>query len=217
MTAGTYQSDRRMRLFGRLKPRIGGAPAELPPPEIYGELIDDLHASFFTFVVGATTTLLVGAIASWRTGNPWLAALTICTTLVALVRIVIIAEYRRQRPRFGNDIHFLRHFELMHAVGATVYGALIGFTIFVAYLFTDDPVSFLLITANAAGYAAGAAARGSSRPASAIAQLVAMLSPVAVAAALRMQPAYAVLSLATVLYLAGSIQLTRYLSANRLR
>ena len=206
-----------MGLFGRLKPLIGGAPAELPPPEIYGELIDDLHASFFTFVIGATTTLLVGAIASWRTGNPWLAALTICTLLVGVARIVIIAEYRKQRPRFGNDIDFLRRFELLHAVGATIYGALIGFTIFVAYLFTDDPVSFLLITANAAGYAAGATARGSSRPASAIAQLVAMLLPVAVGAALRVQPAYAVLSLITLLYLAGSIQLTRYLGANRLR
>jgi len=206
-----------MGLFGRLKPLIGGAPAELPPPEIYGELIDDLHASFFTFVVGATTTLLVGAIASWRTGDPWLAALTICTLLVGVARIVIIAEYRKQRPRFGNDIDFLRRFELLHAVGATIYGALIGFTIFVAYLFTDDPVSFLLITANAAGYAAGATARGSSRPASAIAQLVAMMLPVAVGAALRVQPAYAVLSLITLLYLAGSIQLTRYLGANRLR
>ena len=206
-----------MGLFGRLKPLIGGAPAELPPPEIYGELIDDLHASFFTFVIGATTTLLVGAIASWRTGNPWLAALTICTLLVGVARIVIIAEYRKQRPRFGNDVDFLRRFELLHAVGATIYGALIGFTIFVAYLFTDDPVSFLLITANAAGYAAGATARGSSRPASAIAQLVAMLLPVAVGAALRVQPAYAVLSLITLLYLAGSIQLTRYLGANRLR
>ena len=206
-----------MGLFGRLKPLIGGAPAELPPPEIYGELIDDLHASFFTFVVGATTTLLVGAIASWRTGDPWLAALTICTLLVGVARIVIIAEYRKQRPRFGNDVDFLRRFELLHAVGATIYGALIGFTIFVAYLFTDDPVSFLLITANAAGYAAGATARGSSRPASAIAQLVAMLLPVAIGAALRVQPAYAVLSLITLLYLAGSIQLTRYLGANRLR
>ena len=206
-----------MGLFGRLKPLIGGAPAELPPPEIYGELIDDLHASFFTFVIGATTTLLVGAIASWRTGNSWLAALTICTLLVGVARIVIIAEYRKQRPRFGNDIDFLRRFELLHAVGATIYGALIGFTIFVAYLFTDDPVSFLLITANAAGYAAGATARGSSRPASAIAQLVAMLLPVAVGAAFRVQPAYAVLSLITLLYLAGSIQLTRYLGANRLR
>jgi len=206
-----------MGLFGRLKPLIGGAPAELPPPEIYGELIDDLHASFFTFVIGATTTLLVGAIASWRTGNSWLAALTICTLLVGVARIVIIAEYRKQRPRFGNDVDFLRRFELLHAVGATIYGALIGFTIFVAYLFTDDPVSFLLITANAAGYAAGATARGSSRPASAIAQLVAMMLPVAVGAALRVQPAYAVLSLITLLYLAGSIQLTRYLGANRLR
>jgi diguanylate cyclase (GGDEF)-like protein len=206
-----------MRQFGRLKPLIGGAPAELPPPEIYGELIDDLHAALFTFVVGATTTLLVGAIASWRTGNPWLAALTVCAVLVAVARIVIIAEYRKQRPRFGNDVDVLRRFERLHAVGATVYGALIGFTIFVAYLFTDDPVSFLLITANAAGYAAGATARGSSRPATAIAQLVAMLLPVAVAAALRVQLAYAVLSVITLLYLAGSIQLTRYLGANRLR
>jgi diguanylate cyclase (GGDEF)-like protein len=206
-----------MRLLRRLKPPMGNVPAGLPPPEIYGELIDDLHAALLTFVLGAITTLLVGAIASWRTGNPWLAALTICTVLVAIARIVVILEYRRERPRFGSDVDFLLRFERLNAIGATVYGALIGFTIFVAYLFTDDPVSFLLLTANAAGYAAGATARGSSRPPTAIAQLVAMLLPITVAAALRVQLAYAVLSLITLLYLASLIQLTRYLGANRLR
>ena len=56
-----------MRLFRRLKPLIGGAPAELPPPEVYGALIDDLHAPLFSLIAGATTTVLVGTIAAWRT------------------------------------------------------------------------------------------------------------------------------------------------------
>ena len=44
-----------MKLFERLKPLIGGAPAALPPPEIYGALIDDLHAQLFSFTTGAAT------------------------------------------------------------------------------------------------------------------------------------------------------------------
>ena len=67
-------------------------------------------------------------------------------------------------------------------------------TALVAYVFTDDPVSFLLITANGVGYAAGATARNSSRPRIAIAQLVVLLVPVVVGTALRPQlkqfPAY---------------------------
>ena len=88
---------------------------------------------------------------------------------------------------------------------------------FVAYVFTDDPVSFLLITANTAGYAAGAMARNSSRPQIAVAQLVALLLPIAVGTALRLQLAYAVLSVISLLYLISSIEVVRYLGANRLR
>ena len=68
-----------MGLFGRLKPLTGGQPPELPPPEIYGALVDDLYAPLLSFAIGAATAVLVGAIAAWRTDNPWLIALTICT------------------------------------------------------------------------------------------------------------------------------------------
>ncbi len=44
-----------MGLFGRLKPLIGGKPPELPPPEIYGALVDDLYAPLLSFAVGAAT------------------------------------------------------------------------------------------------------------------------------------------------------------------
>ena len=206
-----------MALFGRLKPLIGGAQAELPPPEIYSALIDDLHGSLFSFISGATTAVLVGAIAAWRTGNLWLTALTICTAIVAAARILAIAEYRRRRPGAGNDVALLRSFERQYAIGATVYAALLGLTNFVAYVFTDDAVSCLLITANSAGYAAGAMARNSSRPWIAVAQVVALLVPIAIGTALRLQPAYAVLSVIALLYLVSSIEIVRYLGANRLR
>jgi diguanylate cyclase (GGDEF)-like protein len=206
-----------MRLFGRLKPLIGGVPAEPPPQEIYSALVDDLHAPLFSFVTGAATAVLVGVIASWRTQNSWLVALTVCTALVAAVRILTIIEYRKQRPASESDIALLRRFERRYAIGATVFAALLGLTAFVAYVFTDDPVSYLLITASAAGYGAGAMARNSSRPKIAVAQLVALLVPIAVGTALRMQLAYAVLSVIAILYLLSSIEVVRYLGASRLR
>lgn len=86
-----------MGLFGRLKALIGGEPRELPPPDVYGALIDDLYAPLFSLIAGATTTILVGSIAAWRTGNSGLAALTICTALVAAARILIVSAYRKQR------------------------------------------------------------------------------------------------------------------------
>ena len=206
-----------MGLFGRLRPLIGGAPADQPPPEIYSALIDDLHAPLFSFITGAATAVLVGAMAAWRTDSPSLAALTICTALVAAARILSIAHYRKHRPGAGNDVDLLRRFERRYAVGAIVYAALLGFTAFVAYVFTDDTVSFLLLNANGVGYAAGATARNSSRPRIAAAQLVFILLPVALGSALRMQPAYTVLSAITVLYLVSSIEITQYLGINRLR
>jgi diguanylate cyclase (GGDEF)-like protein len=206
-----------MGLFGRLKPLIGGEPPELPPPDVYGALIDDLHAPLFSFVAGATTAIMVGAIAAWRTENPYLVALTVCTMLVAAARILTIAEYRKRRPADGYGVILLRSFERRYAVGATIFAALLGLMNFVAYVFTDDPVSCLLITANAAGYAAGAMARNSSRPQIAIAQLIALLLPIALGTALRLQLAYAVLSVIAVLYLISSIEVVRYLGANRLR
>jgi hypothetical protein len=33
-----------MGLFGYLQPLIGGEPPELPPPEIYSALVDDLYS-----------------------------------------------------------------------------------------------------------------------------------------------------------------------------
>jgi diguanylate cyclase (GGDEF)-like protein len=206
-----------MGLFGRLKPLTGGKPPELPPPDIYGALVDDLYAPLLSFAVGAATAVLVAAIAALRTDNPWLVALTICTALVAAARILAIADYRKRRPRFGNDVALLSIYERRYAIGATIYAALLGVTAFVAYVFTNDPVSFLLITANGVGYAAGATARNSSRPRIALAQLVVLLAPVILGTLLRLEPAYAVLSFITLLYLAASTEIVRYLGANRLR
>ena len=204
--------------FGRLKPLIGGEPPELPPPDVYGALIDDLYSPLFSLVAGATTTVLVGSIAAWRTGNSWLAALTICTALVTAARILTVAAYRkRRRADTGNDITLLHRFERRYAVGAMVYAGLLGSTALVAYVFTDDPVSILLITANLVGYSAGATGRNSCRPYIAISQNVLLLVPIAIGTALRLQPAYAVMSLITLLYLFSSIEIVRYLGANRLR
>jgi diguanylate cyclase (GGDEF)-like protein len=204
-----------MRLLRRLRPLI--APAALPPPEVYGALIDDLHAPLFSLVAGASTTVLVGTMAAWRTGNPWLAALTAGTAAVTIARILTIARYRNQRPRHGDDVDFLRSFERRYAIGAIVFAALLGSMALIAYLFTNDPVSFLLITANVVGYSAGATARNAGRPPIAITQSVALLVPVAIGAALRAQLPYALLSLITLLYLISSIEIVRYLGANRLR
>ncbi len=206
-----------MGLFERLKRLIVGTPAELPPPEVYGALLDDLHAPLFSLVAGAATTILVGSMAAWRTGNLWIAALTVCSAIVTVARISTISEYRKLRPRRGNNIDFLRRFEWLYAVGAIIYATLLGLMALVAYAFTEDPVSFLLITANIVGYSAGATARNSGRPSIATAQLSMLLVPTAIGAAMRAQLPYVILTLNAVLYLISSIEIVRYLGANRLR
>jgi hypothetical protein len=63
-------------------------------------------------IASATTAVLVGTIAAWRTENFGLAALTVCAALVTLARILIVASYRRRRRATLT----IRHSELRFGV-----------------------------------------------------------------------------------------------------
>ena len=134
-----------MELFRRLRSLVGFGKAELPPTEVYTVLINDIYSALVSFAIGATTATLVGAIAAWRTGNPWLTALTVATAGVAAARALLIFRYREHRSAIGGDAAVLRRWEQWYAIGASAYGACIGGLCFVAFAFIDDPVSHLLL------------------------------------------------------------------------
>ena len=92
-----------MGLFGRFGSWSDQASTELPPTEILATLVDDLYAPVASFAIGAVTAALVGGIAAWRTGNPLLTILTICTVAVASARLFITLEYRKRNQLSARD------------------------------------------------------------------------------------------------------------------
>ena len=112
----------RMKLFGHLQSLVDRSPAEPLPTEVFAVLIDDLYSVLVSLAIGATTATLVGGIAVLRTGNPWLAVLTVATAAIAAARLLLTFGYRKNRPTFGGDAVTLRRWERWYAIGASVYG-----------------------------------------------------------------------------------------------
>ena len=131
-------------------------------------------------------------------------------------RLLTIEYYKRKSSIVGNGAA-LGRWERWYAVGALAYGACLGSMCFVGFAFTDDPFCQLLLTTHAVGFTAGTTARNSSRPWIAITQVSCILLPIALASALRGGLVYMALSAIVFLYYLATIELARYLGANRLR
>ena len=187
------------------------------PADVFAALTDDLYGPLVSFAVGASTATLVGGIAAARTGNPWLIALTATAAVVAATRMLVTLLYRGLRPTIGGDSVTVHRWERLYAIGASAYAACLGGMCFVGFVFTDDPISHLLLSTNAIGYTAGATSRNSSRPRIAMAQLSLILLPFIAGAALRLDTPYVVLSGLTFLYYLAAIEIVQYLGVHRLR
>jgi hypothetical protein len=169
-----------------------------------------------SFTIGATTATLVGGVAAWRTGNPWLIVMTFTTTAIAIARVHVTLYYRHHHSDICSDAVALRRWEGRFAIGALAYAACLGFMCFIALALTDEAVSQLLLNVNAIGYTAGVTARNSGRPRIALAQLSLVLWPIIIGSALHLGTPYVLLSLITFLYFLATIELTQYLGGNRL-
>jgi len=205
-----------MKLLKHLRSLVEPTAVEQPPTEVYAALVDDLYAPLASFVIGPATTVLVGGIAAWRTGNPWLTALTALTVGIAAARVLATLEYRKHKTVIGCNRTELQRWERWYAASASGYAACVGALCFVAFAFTDDPVSHLLLNGNGVGLTAGVTARNSSRPRIALAQIALIMLPITVASALRLEAAYAALSLSALLYFFATIEIVRYLGGHRL-
>jgi len=168
-------------------------------------------------VIGATIPPLVGGFAAWRNGNAWLAALAIAAFAVGALRVLVTFQYRKNQPAIGDDRAAVRHWQHRYESFAAIYATCIGGMGFVAFAFTDDPVSQLLLSTTAVAYMAGATARNSSWPRVAVAQLTLTLLPMAVGSALRRDIAYIALSAIVLPYCVAALEIVKNMGARRLR
>ena len=205
-----------MRLPESLRWLIKPKPVGSVPIEVSAALVDDLYSSLMSFAIAAAGAVLVGGIAASRTGSPSLMFLTAATAAIAATRALLVIEYYKHKSSIAGDGAALRRWEQWYAIGALVYVACLGSMGFVVFAFTDDPYSHLLFVAYAVGYTAGTMARISSRPWIAIACVSLVLLPIALASAFRGGLVYMALSGIAFLYYLATIELVRYLGANRL-
>ena len=205
-----------MRLSESLRWLVKPKPVDSVPIEVSAALVDDLYSALISFAIAASTAVLVGGIAASRTGSPGLTFLTAATAAIAAARALLVIEYYRRKSSIAGDGAALRRWERWYAIGALVYVACLGSMGFVVFAFTDDPYSHLLFVAYAVGYTAGTMARISSRPWIAIACVSLVLLPIALASAFRGGLVYMALSGIAFLYYLATIELVRYLGANRL-
>ena len=206
-----------MELFGRLRLSATPASVEQPPTDVFAALIDDLYAPLASFMIGAAASAAVCGVTAWRTSNAWLTVLAVSMVAIGAARAAVTLNYRKHKPTIAGDVAALRRWERWYEIGASVYAACLGGACFVAFAFTDDPVSHLLLNATSVGYTAGATARNSSRPRVAVAQLSLILLPITIGSALRGDTAYAVLSVVTLLYYLATIEIVQFLAGHRLR
>ena len=206
-----------MRLSESLRWLVKPKSVGSVPIEVSAALVDDLYSTLTTFAIGAIAAVLVGGIAASRTGSSSLVFLTVATTAVTAARALLVRAYYKRKSSITGDGVALRHWEQWYAVAAFAYGACLGSMCIVGFVFTDDPFCQLLLVAYAVGYTAGTTARISSRPWIAITQVSLILLPVALGSAFRGGLVYMALSGITLLYFVATIELARYLGANRLR
>ena len=206
-----------MRLPESLRWLIKPKPVGSVPIEVSAALVDDLYSSLMSFAIAAAGAVLVGGIAASRTGSPSLMFLTAATAAIAATRALLVIEYYKHKSSIAGDGAALRRWEQWYAIGALAYVACLGSMCFVGFVFTDDPYCHLLLVAYAVGFTAGTTARISSRPWIAITCVSLILLPIVLASAFRGGLVYMALSGIGFLYYLATIELSRYLGANRLR
>ena len=201
------------RLMSLAKPKSPGSV----PTEVTAALVDDLYLALRSLAIGAITGVLVGGIAASRTGSTWLSFLTVAAATVAVARGLLTIEYYKRKSSIATDRVAPARWERWYALGAAAYGACLGSMCFVGFVFADDPFCHLLLNTHAVGFTAGTTARNSSRPWIAITQVSLILLPIALGSVFRGGFVYLVLSAMVFLYYLATIELARYLGANRLR
>ena len=204
-------------LFERVRRLVKPKPVGSVPIEVSAALVDDLYSTLMSFTIAATTAVLVGGIAASRTGSSSLVLLTVATAAVAALRAFLVIEYHKHKSSMTGDGGALHRWERWYAIGALAYGACLGSICFVGFVFIDDPLCQLLLGIYAVGFTAGTTARISSRPWIAITQVSLILMPIILASVFRGGLVYMALSGFIFLYYLATIELARYLGANRLR
>jgi signal transduction histidine kinase/CheY-like chemotaxis protein len=153
------------------------------PPEVFIELVELMFTSFPSIVTITAIYAAGGAAISYRTGDPFLAAVTILGVLIGIGRIGLSLSFRRRTAQTPLDVESASVWQMLYGVAAGLFSVCVGFMLARA-LVQNDTISHLLASLVVFAYATGMVVRAAVRPLLAGCQVIIILvGPSAVAAA----------------------------------
>lgn len=148
-------------------------------PHIYQQLVAALFTpSLIVFTAAALCIGVVGGLATYRTGDFVIGALSLAAVIVGLARGGLIARFQRRVVEFRTAARAAR-WERAWAAVSLAYAGIVGLMAARGVAGTDDPLVHLFAAAGALG-TAGIVAIAAARPNIVIGQLVLLFVPLVV-------------------------------------
>ncbi len=180
------------------------------PESVYAELVDDLFSMTPLIAVFAASQCVIGAAIFAKTGDVPALMLSILCILISCERIMMIRRYHRavavSGPLSRKDAY---QWEQRFAVRSIATGMVISL-LCIRCLMLPEPTVHMLVVGVLFSYIAGVVTRVAYRPRLAMFNLVIVSAPPMIAVGLYGEPIYICMSLSTLIFMIGSIDIVRH-------
>ncbi|MCB1414398.1 MAG: GGDEF domain-containing protein [Xanthobacteraceae bacterium] len=173
------------------------------------ELVEARYSTLMPVLLVAFGQILVGTVATTRTGDTAFAVLTLLSMVTTAARFLIIFAYRR-RFRGGNgDAVEARRWQGWYQSGSYAAAALVGAMAFRCFTIGNAELA-MLGTTIAFGYASGVVARGAIPPKWVFASITLVTAPLILGCLMHApEPAYLCLAVLVSVFYIGSFEIIR--------
>ncbi|MEM1132832.1 MAG: EAL domain-containing protein [Pseudomonadota bacterium] len=140
---------------------------------------------------------------AWRAENIAIHIAACAVIMVSVFRIIVAYLFEDRNSRSDTE-----SLETLYEAGAWVYALSLGMVAAFTISFSNDPTLHVLAAAHAIGYAAGISGSNAARPIIAIGQIFFATLPLAFTLWISEVPAYQILAITMVLFIAALISIT---------
>lgn len=128
------------------------------PAEISISVVDSLYADSRTFFTGSLAVSLAILLTAWKTDEPLLYFCMVAFALIALVRVIGIRAYFRERPGVKTT-EAAATWEYRYVIGTSAHVTLLGVWCIIAFAKTDDAFVHLVSIVSTIAFLIGIAGR----------------------------------------------------------
>ena len=181
----------------------------------YSLLVNSLFASPASIVPGGIAGVLTPFLCWLSTGMSMFMTLTVLVALVVALRLMTVVSYRR-RDHSEDSFAETRRWDRDYFLGATAFSAVLGYSCYVALVYTDDSAAHITSVASTIALASGYVSRNAGRPKFVAVQLLSFCIPMAVGLIKAQNVYYHYIGYFAFLYVAANIAITNSLHRNLL-